>query len=93
MSEHGPAFSETCRYYLARESGPMSIQLVDGCHDSPEEVAKAAALHERIFGARTGEWIMVELQAVPGVAVAINEDAAEVCRRLVAGEDPTGGEA
>lgn len=82
-------FSEDCRYYLARQAGPMAVELVDGCHGSPEGVAKAAVLHERIFGASAGEWLMVELHALPTGDVAINDEAAETCRRLVAGEDPT----
>lgn len=77
-------FSKDCRFYLARQTGPMSVELVDGCHGSPEGVAKGAALHERIFGARADEWLMVEMHPMPAAdGVAINEDAAEVCRQLV----------
>lgn len=80
-------FSKDCRFYLARQTGPMSVELVDGCHGSPEGVAEAAVVHERIFGVRAGEWLMVELHPLPPTDdVVINEEAAETCRQLVDGE-------
>jgi hypothetical protein len=76
-----------CRYWLAETVGPMAMRLIDGCHDSPEGVAKAAKLHQRIFGVSApsarGPWIMVEISPVPDVDVAINEQAADECRALL----------
>ena len=83
-------FTNECRFYLARQTGPMALELVDGCHSSTEGVAKAAVLHSRIF-ADSGPWLMVELHEAPSVgAVAVNEEAAEACRALVEGENPDG---
>lgn len=77
---------EVCRYYLARTTMPgAGIEIVDGCHDSPEGVVEAARLHERIFHAE-GPWTMIEATPLPEIAVAINEDDAELCRALVDGE-------
>lgn len=78
-----PNFSEGCRYFLARASGPMSVELVDGCHGSPEGVAKAAKLLRHIFRDE-GPWLMVELHAMPDVDPPINEDAANTCAHLIA---------
>lgn len=83
-----------CRYYLAKQTGPMAVELVDGCHGSPEGVAQAAKLLSRIFG-QEGPWLMVELHPVSDVDVPINEDAAATCRALVenhALDEKQGGE-
>lgn len=90
MSEQGSAAyalpHETCRYYLARTRMPgAGIEIVDGCHDSPEGVVEAARLHERIFHAE-GPWTMIEATSLPEIAVKINEPDAELCRQLVDGE-------
>jgi hypothetical protein len=77
-------FTDDCRYYLARQAGPMSLELVDGCHGDPAGVAKAAKLHGHIFGSE-GPWIMVELRPVPDIDVQIDEDAAATCAALVKG--------
>lgn len=79
-----PVATPGCRYFLAEQTGPMSIRLVDGCHEAPEGVAKAAKLHGRIFGS-TGPWLMVEITPVPDIDVPINEDAAGTCRDLIDG--------
>lgn len=42
-----------------------SIDLIDGMHDEPEGVAKAAALHDIIYGEDAGPFVMVEISDVP----------------------------
>jgi hypothetical protein len=74
--------SDECRYFLARRSEPMEVELVDGCHSSPEGVAKAAKLLGRIFRDE-GPWIMVELHPMPDLDPPINEDAARDCAYLI----------
>ena len=83
MTAQGVCRSGECRYFLAREIGPMAVELVDGCHDSPEGVAKAAKLMDRIFSAK-GPWVMVEIYDMPDVDPPINEQAAKDCSYLVA---------
>lgn len=61
----------------------MSVELVDGCHGSPEGVAKAAKLIGRIFN-DAGPWLMVELHDLPDLDPPINEQAAQTCAHLVA---------
>ncbi len=78
-----------CRFWLAEMSGPMSVRLIDGCHDSPEGVAAAAKLHRRIFGKAGDEWVMVEISPAPDIDVAINEQAADDCARMLRGLPPT----
>lgn len=62
-----------------------SIDLIDGQHDEPEGVSKAAALHDIIFGDDSGPFVMVEISDVPPLlkASGINHDAAEACGELV----------
>jgi hypothetical protein len=74
--------SSDCRYWLARETGGRGVELVDGCHDSPEGVAKAAKLMGRIFRDE-GPWLMVELHPMPDLDPPINEEAARDCAYLV----------
>lgn len=76
-------WSEDCRYFLAKQTGPMAVELVDGCHDSPEGVAKAAKLIGHIFNDK-GPWVMVELHDMPDLDPPINEQAAQTCAHLVA---------
>lgn len=76
-------FTKDCRYFLARQAGPMQVELVDGCHGSPEGVAKAAKLLGHIFR-DDGPWIMVELHELPDIDPPINEGAANACAHLVA---------
>lgn len=73
----------TCRYWLAQETGQGNVRLVDGSHDSPEGVAKAAKLMQRIFR-DDGPWLMVEIHAMPDIDVSINEEAAQAVGNLVA---------
>jgi hypothetical protein len=75
------------RYYLARQTGPMAVELVDGCHGHPDGVAKAAKVHGRIFGDQ-GPWFMVEIHALPDDDPSINEEAAAICARLIEGAQP-----
>lgn len=77
-----------CRFWLGRRDG-NTVRLEDGCHSDPEGVAKAAKLHERIFGDR-GPWVMVEIQDVPDLDPPINEKAAQECAHLVAEFGPEG---
>lgn len=74
-----PPVGDDCRYFLAEMTGPMSVRLVDGCHDGPEGVAKAAKLIGRIFG-KSGPWVMVKIEDVPDIDVPINEADAALCR-------------
>ncbi len=71
-----------CNLYLARQTGPMAVELVDGGHDLPEDVARAAKLQDRIFG-DNGPWVMVQVHEIPTVEVSINEEAAADCARMV----------
>lgn len=75
-------FHATCRYWLAKQTGPMAVELVDGCHGAPEGVVEAAKLHQRIFG-DAGPYLMVEVHELPNLDVAINEDAAATCAHLI----------
>lgn len=83
---------EGCRYWLGRveEQDEMpasgtktSVRLVDGCHDGPEGVVKAAKLMARIFR-DTGPWVMVKVEPLPDLDVSVNEQAAQTCAHLVA---------
>lgn len=87
VSDSLEAFPATsvCRYFLARRTVGMQVEIVDGCHDSPEGVAKAKKLHTRIFGEEDG-WLMVEVHPIPDLDPPINEDAAASCAALVRGE-------
>lgn len=84
-SSQSVTFTDDCRFYLAKSSGPMSIELVDGCHGGPEGVAKAAKLIRGIFGDRDEDagWFMVEITPVPSQDVPVNEDAVQACRYLM----------
>lgn len=82
-------FTGECRYFLARQTGPMAVELVDGCHDSPEGVARAAKLIGRIFRDE-GPWLMVELHPLPDMDPPINEEAARSCAYVVAEFAPSG---
>lgn len=82
-----------CRYWLAREKDLRQVELVDGCHGSPEGVAQAIKLMHRIFGDE-GPWLMVEIHPAPDAGAAeINEGAAADCAALVQGRPlPDGSE-
>jgi hypothetical protein len=70
-------------YWLAKLNPDQSIQEVDGCHSTPEGVAKAAKLHHRIFGAEDG-WFIVKIEPLPPWGNAeINEQSAAECAALV----------
>jgi len=72
-------------YFLAlqRPDG-WPNEIIDGPHSSPEGVAKAMALHDRIFGRdEAASYVMVEAQPVPEITTEINEEAADECARLV----------
>jgi len=79
-AEHG------CNLYLARETTGMQVEIVDGGHDSPAGVARAAKLNERIFG-HSDRWVMVEIHELPDLDAPINEEAADVCAKLVRGSE------
>jgi hypothetical protein len=64
---------DDCRYWLAKQTGSMSVQLVDGCHGDPEGVALAKKLHTRLFEDE-GPYIMVEIHALPDLDPEVNED-------------------
>lgn len=78
-----PVYHPDCRYWLARQTGPMAVQLVDGCHGSPAEVAKAIKLMSGIFK-DDGPWLMVELHPAPDATDAqVNEEAVAACAVLL----------
>lgn len=90
---HSGLIHPDCRYWLVRvtraESGNRALELVDGCHGSPEGVAQAIKLHHRIFGDE-GPWLMAEVHAAPNAGDApISEEAAATCAALVQGRKPT----
>jgi hypothetical protein len=60
-----------CNLYLARQLAEMQVSLEDGGHSTPEEVATAAKLIERIFG-ESGSWIMVSVEPLPTQAPSID---------------------
>ena len=76
-------------YYLGRATGPFSVELVDGTHDTPAGVVEAARLHERIFRKEATEWVLVQVTALPDLDVTIDEESADICRDLVDGSFPT----
>lgn len=53
-----------CRFFLARDTGRNWPECIDGCHDSPAGVVKAAELIKRISGDE-GPWLMVEVHPLP----------------------------
>lgn len=60
-----PCNAEDCRLYLARITGPMSVEIVDGCHANTSDVAKAAKIYKDLFSDE-GPWAMVEVRPMPG---------------------------
>lgn len=71
-----------CRFYLARQVGPMAVELVDGCHSDHAGVARTAKLIDRILGDR-GSWLMVELHELPAIYAEVDEEAAAACREMI----------
>jgi hypothetical protein len=75
-------------YWLAQELPRAkglyrSVALIDGCHSSPDGVAQAKKLMQRIFGEEGTEYIMVTLDPVPDKDIPINEEAAAICAAAV----------
>ena len=84
MSLFDPAHG--CNLYLARQTTGMQVEIVDGGHDGAAGVARAAKLHERVFGrGKKSDWLMVEIHELPAIDAAINEEAASACAKLVRG--------
>lgn len=74
-------------YYLAlqRPDG-WPNEIVDGPHSTPEGVAKAQVIYERIMGKDEGQnYMMVSAEPLPELTVEINEEAAAECARLLHG--------
>lgn len=73
-------------YWLAHEESGHII-LDDGCHSSPDQVAVAAKLHHRIFGA-DADWFVVKVEPIPPWGDApIDEKAAHDCAQMLSGDE------
>jgi len=76
---------ENGRFYLARRSGLREIELVDGGHDGPEAVVKAARIFKRVYQDE-GPWVMVQVGEVPvlggGSGVAAGVEHEELYERM-----------
>lgn len=71
-----------CRYFLGCD-GTLPVA-VDGGHDSPAGVAKAAKLYKKIFK-DNGPWVMLEVHALPDLDPPIDEESAAICAKLIEG--------
>jgi hypothetical protein len=69
-------------HYLAEAVGPMSVRVVDGVHGTPADVARAAKLHRRIYGADDSRWRMLTVAPLPDLDPPIDEDAADAAAAL-----------
>lgn len=79
---NGPCAGSGCNLYLARITGPMQVEIVDGCHSDHAGVAKAAKLHDAIFKDK-GPWAMVQVHPMPALDPPINDAAAADCAAIV----------